>query len=154
MDLHSIATAMVELAQTPPGTERPQAITSAAGPSMSNDSSVIAGEDPASRGPVLDNLANENKPMPVATKKTRRKKKRKFEIHPREARRWLLNATLWSAMARRNSKPQPAGMRDVYLYEYDLIRLHMRQETDCTKEMVAKMEVIADKIRNVRVKDE
>ena len=47
-------------------------------------------------------------------------------------------------MARRKSKPQPVRMRDMNLYDYNLIRLHMIQETGYTKEMVAKMDEIAD----------
>ena len=62
-------------------------------------------------------------------------------------------APLWSEMARRKSKPQPVCMRDMYLYDYNLIRLHMIQETGYTKEMVAKMDEIADDIRRVRVED-
>ena len=79
--------------------------------------------------------------------------KRIFEILSRQARNWLLNATVWSEMARRKSQPQPVCNRDMHLYDYNLIRLHMRQETGYTKEVVAKMDEIADDNRRIRVED-
>ena len=78
----------------------------------------------------------------------------KFARLSRQARNWLLNATLWSEMARRKLKPRPVCMRDMDLYDYNVIRLHMTNRNWLyTKEMVAKMDEIADDIRRVQVED-